>query len=209
MFSKNLIKTAFVAALLSVSSAHAEKPNFDYSSLRLSLGTVNYKTPLCVAGSCASSGNTAGVGGTLQIGDNFLIDLDGSSLKVNSGDWSADGSGGEFGIGLAFPMSNAIDFRGGISSISSDINACGFGVCVKHSDTGNSVSAGIRAWLNDAHTFSGAIDIRSSKLSEDIGRTTTTGILLAYWVQTHHKLSVSYGSNDKTTGTSVGYAYVF
>ena len=209
MFSKNLIKTVSIGALLLTSAAYAEKPNFSYSSLGLSIGSVSYKDDICIGGSCTSTASASGVDGSLQLGDIFVLSLSGTAMKLDASAWNADISAGEFGVGIALPVSNTVDFNAGISSASIDVDTCGFGSCVKESDTGTRFGGGLRAWLNDTKTFSGSVGYNTFKASKSTDRVNSYNIGIAAWLKTHHKLSLSYGSNSDATSTAFGYSYVF
>ena len=209
VFTKNLLKTISISALLLTSSAYAEKPNFSYSSLGLSVGSVNYKDPFCFSSQCDSSSSSASINGSLQLADTFVLSVQGGSEVLETYDWKDEASAGSVGIGVAIPVNDKMDFNAGVYSLSADLNLCIWGSCSKSTWDGTGFIAGLRSWLDNDRKFSGKIAYDSFKYSKSTDRTNTLILGVSTWIKEHHELSFKHESSQYSTSNSLGYTYVF
>lgn len=205
-----------VAAILSLSGCvlssgvHAEATNFSYSTVSVGLGAETFDKPICIVGECYSNMALAGLSGSYQLANDWLVVQIGSQAAANSGAATELTSGvGYFGLGVVTAVGKQIDIRAGWTSLTAKVEVCINGNCVQSDDTGMAYMAGISAWFDQARKFAGHLSLSSTRYSKDNKSYTSTVGGLSFYPNKHHEIRAEYYSGDSSSATMVGYAYHF
>lgn len=221
-FFSSFVQVGRLLSLAAVSllsmEAHAEKTNFEYTTISPSVMRLQYADPVCIStggGSsvCYSGLGGVGFGGSYQFLDGLLV-VSGSVAGFGGSGYGTTLSAGASSVGLNIVKaigSNA-DVTLGIASLGSAAEACNGSSCTKGTASGIGYMAGVKSWIGEARRFSLGLSVSSSQLANSNGTsssTTSTSLDGGFYFNRNHELSLGYASNSQASLFGVSYIYHF
>lgn len=205
-----LVATAIGCISTLSTSVYADATNFSYTTLSVGVGKVSYKDPLYIAGERYTELGGAGLSGSYQFADDWLVVSLGAQSVANSGPTTKlTSSAGYLELDVVKAIGSRADIYAGVASLSATTEACLGSICVKADDTGTEYTAGLNVWFDDAKKVAGHVAVSSSKYSKDTKTYTNTGLGLSFYFTKNHAVSFDYASNDSASAASLSYAYHF
>lgn len=194
---------AAVPAVAQDSNTGPSKSNFSYSTLGIQLGKVTPEEEIVFLGEVYEEFGAAGINGTFQVADNFVIGAGSSAFSNEGNRTEITSSSVSLDLYVPVPIGDRVDLIPRVGYVSSEIEFCADGLCATEDDTAMSYGLATRIWA-----VPGSLEISASFSDSNADDSeSVTSIGAALWAAEHHRFSLSYGASDSFDTVLLGYSY--
>lgn len=206
------IRLASIAIAASIGlSNQALASNFSYTYLEISANATYFEDDFILPtnfGFVKYEGvSGASLVGSYQFTDVFYVFLSSNYLENSSNTTELNIAQSLLGFGTAFAFGNNTDINFGFGAASVEAEACFSVLCIKDSDTGLGLQAGIRHMVTNGFEISAVLE--HNRFS-DLGGLTTINTRASWWLNNTSSVFFGLGiDDDSDTLLSLGYRYTF
>lgn len=179
------------------------KSNFSYSTLGIQLGKVTLDEEIVFLNEVYEDFGAAAINGSFQVADNFAIGAGASAFTNEGSRTEITNSSVNLDLYIPVPLGDRVDLIPRIGYVSSEIELCADGVCVKEDDSAMSYGLATRIWA-----VPGTLEIIGgfSDTNAD-GSESVIAIGAALWGGEHHRFALNYDTGDSFDAVLLGYSY--
>lgn len=176
-------------------SASVNADEFSYNFISGSFSQIDFDD-------INADGDSLGIGGSLEVGENFFVFGSYSVADVDDGFLSADVDSLSAGIGYHTPMSEKVDFVGSVSYEYVDVSVPGFGSA---DENGFGLGVGLRYAASADFELNAGISYVDLGDSDD----TSFGAGFLYNFTENFAVGVAGDWSDDTTAYGIGVRFYF